>query len=91
MKTKIIIFLMLIVLFTIFVTQNTQTIVVNVFFWQFSSPGILMIVITGAVGVLIGIILASIFRPAKKKKSQEENSVYDNIGKKEDYKFKAKD
>ena len=67
MKTRIIIFLMLIVLFTIFVTQNTQSVDINVFFWQFSSPKILIFVITGAAGVFIGMILASIFRPAKKK------------------------
>jgi uncharacterized integral membrane protein len=71
MKTRIIVFLILIVLFTIVVTQNTQAIIINFFFWQFSSPGILIIVITGVAGVLIGLILASIFRPVKKKNPHE--------------------
>ena len=85
MKTRIIIFLMLIVLFTIFVTQNTESVEVNVFFWQFSSPKILIFVITGAAGVFIGMILASIFRPSRKK-SKEGISVPVVNGKKGDEK-----
>ena len=67
MKTRIFIILMLIVLFTIFVTQNTKDVQLNVFFWQFTFPGILALVITGVAGVFIGLILGSIFHTSKKK------------------------
>jgi uncharacterized integral membrane protein len=84
MKTKIIIFLILIVLFTIFVTQNTQPVDINVFLWKFSSPGIVLIVITAAVGIIIGLILASIFHPSKKKNLKEAVPHLDNNDIKDD-------
>jgi uncharacterized integral membrane protein len=74
---------MLIVLFTIFVTQNTNDFQLNVFFWQFTFPGILAFVITGAAGVLIGLILGSIFHSSKKKKSKQDDiypKEYDQKG-----------
>jgi len=84
MKTKIIIFLILIVLFTIFVTQNTQPVDINVFLWKFSSPGILLIVTTGAVGIIIGLILAAIFHSSKKKNLKEVVPHPDNNDIKDD-------
>jgi uncharacterized integral membrane protein len=86
MKIRIFIILMLIVLFTIFVTQNTQIITVKVFFWQFTSPEIAIFVYTGVAGVLTGFILATIFRPSKKKKSNNEDSL--PYGKKKDDLYK---
>ncbi len=84
MKARIFIILMLIVLFTIFVTQNTQAVDINVFFWNFSSSAIIIIVITGVVGVIIGLILASIFKSSKKNKSKDDKSLQENFGKKKD-------
>ena len=71
MKTKIILFMIIIILFTYFVTQNTEIITINVFFWQYKFSTIILIVITGFVGVLLGLILDSIFRSSKKDKNKK--------------------
>jgi uncharacterized integral membrane protein len=70
MKTKIILFIIIVVLFTFFVSQNTQMVTISFFFWQFSFSAIILIVMTGSLGLLLGLILGSIFRsPDKNKKN----------------------
>jgi uncharacterized integral membrane protein len=71
MKTKIILFMIIIVLFTYFVTQNTDKVTINVFFWKYYVSAIILIIITGFVGVLLGLILGSIFPPFKKIKDKK--------------------
>jgi uncharacterized integral membrane protein len=66
MKTKIILFMIIVVLFTFFVTQNNQSVVINFFFWQYNVSAIILIVMTGFIGILLGFILDSIFRSSKK-------------------------
>ena len=66
MKAKVIIFLILIVLFTIFVSQNTEVIPIDAFFWRFEMSKIVLISLTGLVGVILGFILASFFNKTKK-------------------------
>jgi uncharacterized integral membrane protein len=70
MKTKIILSMIIIALFTYFVTQNTENVTINVFFWKYNFSAIILIVITGFVGVLLGLILGSIFTPSKKTKDK---------------------
>jgi uncharacterized integral membrane protein len=77
MKAKIIIFMILIVLFTIFVSQNTTVIKLNAFFWTFEMSAIVLISLTGLFGVILGFILASMFNKPKKieksgKQKEEE-------------------
>jgi uncharacterized integral membrane protein len=71
MKTKIILFMIIIVLFTFFVSQNTQIVAINVFFWQFNISEIILIVMTGFIGVLLGLILGSIFKSPQKDKDKK--------------------
>jgi uncharacterized integral membrane protein len=68
MKAKIIILLIIVVLFTIFVSQNTDVITVKVFFWSFPMSIIVLISLTGFLGVIIGFILARVFDRGNTKK-----------------------
>ena len=68
MKTKIILFMIIVVLFTYFVTQNTENVDIYVFFWKYNISKIILIVMIGFVGVLLGLILDSIFRSRQKDK-----------------------
>ena len=74
MKTKIILFMIIVVLFTFFVTQNNQSVVINFFFWQYNVSEIILIVMTGFIGILLGFILDSIFRSSKKTGSTNKGS-----------------
>jgi uncharacterized integral membrane protein len=79
MKTKIILFMIIIVLFTIFVSQNNQIVTINVFFWQYNFSAIILIVMTGFIGVLLGLIFDSIFRTSKKNKDKKTIHPSQNI------------
>jgi len=81
MKTKIILFMIIIVLFTFFVTQNTENAVIHVFFWTYNISKIILIVLTGFIGVLLGLILDSIFRPRQKNKVNKTIHSSENIKK----------
>jgi uncharacterized integral membrane protein len=79
MKAKIITIMILVVLFTIFVSQNTSVVKISAFFWTFEMSAIVLISLIGLVGVILGFILASIFNKKKKpdkidkKKKEKEN------------------
>jgi Protein of unknown function (DUF1049). len=79
MKTKIILFMIIIVLFTIFVTQNTENVEIHVFFWTYNISKIILIVMTGFIGVLLGLIIGSIFTSSKKDKHKKLIHPSDNI------------
>lgn len=69
MKVKIIILMVLIVLFTIFVSQNTEVVTVKAYFWQFQMSIIVLISLIGLLGVILGFIVARLFdRPISDKK-----------------------
>jgi uncharacterized integral membrane protein len=78
MKAKIIIFMILIVLFTIFVSQNTSIIDIKAFFWKFEMSTIVLISLTGFVGLILGFILASIFNKKKKIEKINKDTVKEN-------------
>lgn len=71
MKAKIIILMILIVLFTIFVSQNTEVVTVKAYFWQFKMSIIVLISLTGLLGVIAGFIIAKLFDRPSPKKSEE--------------------
>ena len=79
MKTKIILFMIIVVLFTFFVSQNTQIVAINVFFWQFNISEIILIVMTGFIGVLLGLILGSLFKSPKKDKNKKNIDLPEKI------------
>ncbi len=74
MKVKIIIIMLLIVLFTIFVSQNTEVVTVKAYFWQFPMSIIVLISLIGLLGVIFGFIIAKLFdRPAPHKPEQHKS------------------
>jgi uncharacterized integral membrane protein len=75
MKAKIIFLMILVVLFTIFVSQNTEVVTVKAFFWQFQMSIIVLISLIGLLGVIFGFIIAKLFdrpSPAKMEKTNDE-------------------
>ena len=68
MKTKIVIIIVLAVLLIIFVLQNTEIVVVNFWFWDLSLPRALLLFVTFAMGLIIGLIV-----PSTKKSSQKND------------------
>ncbi len=85
MKTKIIILMILVIFLTIFISQNAVDLPVKVLFWEFQIPGIILILLTGLLGVIIGFILALIFtKPsgkniAKEKFPMEEKGINEDV------------
>lgn len=71
MKTKITLFMILIVLFTIIISQNSAEIEVHLLFWNYKVSEIVVIALTGFIGLLLGFILASIYSSASGKKARD--------------------
>jgi len=70
MKAKIIILLILIVLFTIFVSQNTRIVQIDFLAWSIAMSSIVLISLMMLIGVITGFIIAKIFdRPSKSQVS----------------------
>ena len=66
MKAKVIILLILIVLFTIFVSQNTHIIQIDFLAWSIAMSAIVLISLMMLIGVITGFIIAKLFdRPPK--------------------------
>ena len=59
MKAKAILIIVLIVLIIIFVLQNTETIQVNLLFWDLKLPGALLLFVCFALGLIIGLMIPS--------------------------------
>ena len=79
MRTKVILLMVIIVLFTIFVTQNTEVITVNAFFWKFEMSLIVLITLSCLLGAIVGFILLKVFSGSNKRKDKEEISVKPNL------------
>ena len=74
MRAKIIILLILLIFFTVFVSNNTETIDVWFFFWHLSISKIVLLIITLVVGVILGLIVAAVFgKSPKKEEFKAEN------------------
>ena len=80
MRAKIILLLILLILFTIFVTQNTEPTIMNVFFWTIKMPMIVLLIITLAVGVILGLIAVTVFSSRKKKTGMETENLTEKAG-----------
>jgi len=72
MRTKVIVLMIIIVLFTIFVTQNTEVITVNAFFWKFEMSLIVLMTLSCLLGAIAGFILLQVFTVSNKKKDKKE-------------------
>ena len=79
MKTKIFFVMLLIVLFTIFVTQNTEIVEINVFFWKIEMSRIVLISISCFIGVIIGLLVSTLFGGDKKETEIAEKPDDENV------------
>jgi uncharacterized integral membrane protein len=75
MRAKIITLIILVVLFTIFITQNTEVITIKAFFWQFEMSAIVLITLIGLIGVSVGFILAKIFEVSERRKRKSKELI----------------
>ena len=66
MRPKIIVALVLIGLFVIVLIQNTQVVMLRLFFWKVGMSQILLIPLTMAIGIVIGFIVAKVTRDHRK-------------------------
>ncbi len=71
MKAKIIFLMILVVLFTVFVSQNTEVVTVRAYFWQFQMSIIVLISLIGLLGVIFGFIIAKLFDRPQREKNDE--------------------
>lgn len=72
MRAKVIALMVIIVLFTVFVTQNTEVITVKAFFWQFDMSLIVLMTLAGLLGAIAGFILLKVFNASAKRKVKDE-------------------
>ena len=68
MKPKVIIILVVVALFLIIFAQNTQTATVNVFFWTFATPQIILLSFTLLGGFIIGYLTSTVTRRKQRQK-----------------------
>jgi uncharacterized integral membrane protein len=67
MKSKIVVIVLLTVLLIIFVLQNTEIVIVNFWFWDLSLPRALLLFVTFAVGLIVGLMV-----PTSRKEKEPE-------------------
>lgn len=72
MKTKIILFMLFIILFTIFVSQNTKVVELNFLAWKFELSTIVIISVTFFIGMVAGFLVVSILSYKEKVKSKNK-------------------
>ncbi|OHD69208.1 MAG: hypothetical protein A2W19_06375 [Spirochaetes bacterium RBG_16_49_21] len=72
MNAKSIIIIVLVVLITILSMQNTQSVVVNMLFWQATYPLIILMYILLGIGFAAGYLARSVFKIFKKNKSSND-------------------
>lgn len=75
MKAKLVILMILLILFTIFVTENTEEVGVMLFFWPIMLSKIVLLIITLVVGFVLGLITAALSERKHTKiiREKEEN------------------
>lgn len=72
MKSKIVIIIVLAVLLIIFVLQNTEVVTIKFWFWDMSIPRALLLFVTFAIGLIIGLMVPS----TRKSKEPESASAH---------------
>lgn len=72
MQAKIIILMLLIILFTIFVVQNTEPVSMQLFFWHIAElPKIILLTVTLVIGIVLGFIISAVMNKQKKQKEEK--------------------
>lgn len=75
MRFKLIIFMLLIILFTIFVVQNTEPVSMHVFFWRIEElPKITLLIVTLVVGIIMGVIISTFINRKRNYEVKGKNS-----------------
>ena len=69
MKPKLIVVLVLIALFLIVLIQNTQVVMLRLFFWKVGMSQIILIPLTMLIGFVVGYIVARVTGGNHKRKS----------------------
>jgi uncharacterized integral membrane protein len=59
MKIKVFIIVILAVFLIVFVLQNTENVVIKLWFWDLSIPRALLLFVCFAIGLVIGLIIPS--------------------------------
>lgn len=77
MKIKITILMVVIIIFTIFVSQNTEIIPINALFWQYRISTIVLICLVFLLGLIAGFIIARMFNAPSKKEKEKERKKQD--------------
>lgn len=67
MKPKYIAGLIVLILFIIFLIQNTQVVTLRFYFWKLSMSQIILLPLTMLIGVAIGYILARVTKKGPKQ------------------------
>ena len=62
MKTKLLILLAVIILFLIFLIQNTQVVTLHLYFWKISMSQIILLPLTLIIGFLLGYVVATFMK-----------------------------
>ncbi len=71
--TKIIVIILLILLLVIFALQNTEIVVIKLWFWEVKTPRALLILLCITMGVIIGMIASKCNFKMQKRVTNEEN------------------
>jgi uncharacterized integral membrane protein len=76
MSFKVIILMLLIVLFTIFVVQNTEPVSMQAFFWRIEElPKIILLIVTLVLGIIMGIFISTFINRKKKVKDVDKKEI----------------
>jgi uncharacterized integral membrane protein len=73
MKIKVFIIVLLAIFLIVFVLQNTENVVIKLWFWDLSIPRALLLFVCFAIGLVIGLII-----PSSRKSADEQNRIKTN-------------
>jgi uncharacterized integral membrane protein len=73
MTPKLIIFIVILLLFSIFIVQNAQTVQVNFLFWSTESSRAVVLIITFVLGVVTGLLTAWQAKKIRPKKMDSKD------------------
>ena len=65
LKPKVIVAGALALLLLVLVIQNTEVVTLQFLFWQFEMSRVILILLTGAIGVICGYVLAKLIEPRR--------------------------
>jgi len=73
MRAKLIIITIMALLLVIFAVQNTEVTVIKLWFWQLNMPRAILIFVSFAMGLIIGLLIPTFSRKDKGKEVKKES------------------